>query len=192
MPLCSIDSDDLEIQDQIQHHHYIACKDYDRTIMTKLSSVSYLDLLTESTNKDTPEQVYNSALKNKRILLVEDEDDIVLLFRIILETGAGLKVDSFTDPIAALSNFKSGLYDLIMIDIALPKMNGFELYYEIKKLDNRVKVCFLTASEMYNEKIRNKAFPGLDTIHFIRKPIANEDFIRKIKEILERKNDLAT
>jgi CheY-like chemotaxis protein len=190
--LCSVDSDDLEKRDLVQHHHYIACKDYDRTIMNKLNSLSNLNILTQSIHQDQSEQINNGALKNKRIMLVEDEVDLVMLFKMILESDAGLKVDSYTDPFAALNNFKCGLYDLIMIDIALPKMNGFELYYEIKKLDNRVKVCFLTASEMYNEKIRNKAFPGLDTIHFIRKPIANEDFIRKVKEILERKNDLAT
>jgi DNA-binding response OmpR family regulator len=105
--------------------------------------------------KDSSEQVYNSALKNKRLMLVEDEVDLVVLFKMILESDAGLTVDSFTDPIAALNNFKSGLYGLIIIDIALPKMNGFELYYKIKKLDNMVKVCFLTAGEMYYEEIRN-------------------------------------
>ena len=184
MPLCSLDSDDLEKRDLVHHHHYIACKDYDRTIMTKLNSLRYLDILTESIKKDSSEQVYNSALKNKRLMLVEDEVDLVVLFKMILESDAGLTVDSFTDPIAALNNFKSGLYGLIIIDIALPKMNGFELYYNIKKLDNRVKVCFLTAGEMYYEKIRNEAFPDLDTNYFIRKPIANQDLIQRVKDIL--------
>ena len=184
MPLCSLDSDDLEKRDLVHHHHYIACKDYDRTIMTKLNSLRYLDILTESIKKDSSEQVYNSALKNKRLMLVEDEVDLVVLFKMILESDAGLIVDSFTDPIAALNNFKSGLYGLIIIDIALPKMNGFELYYNIKKLDNRVKVCFLTAGEMYYEKIRNEAFPDLDTNYFIRKPIANQDLIQRVKDIL--------
>ena len=81
----------------------------------------------------------------KRIMLVEDEDDIVLLFRIILESGVGLKVDSYTDPFAALNNFKSGLYDLIMIDIAMPKMDGFKLYYKIRKLDDRVQNMFFNS-----------------------------------------------
>jgi hypothetical protein len=98
MPLCSIDSDDLEKQDLVRHHHYIACKDYDRTIMNKLNSVRNVDLLMESIKKDQSEQVNNSALKNKRIMLVEDEDDLVVLFIMILESDAGLKVDSYTDP----------------------------------------------------------------------------------------------
>ena len=109
MPLSSIDYDDLEKRDLDQHHHYIACKDYDRTIMTKLNFVRNVDVLTESIKKDQSEEVYNSALENKRIMLVEDEDDIVLLFRIILQPGVGLKVDSYTDPFAALNNFKSGV-----------------------------------------------------------------------------------
>jgi DNA-binding response OmpR family regulator len=115
---------------------------------------------------------------------VEDEDDIVLLFKMILESDAGLKVDSFTDPFSALNNFRLELYDLIMIDIALPKMNGFELSHNIRKLDDRVKICFLTAGKMYYEEIRKQLFPELEANCFIRKPIANEDLIRKVKNLL--------
>ena len=183
MPLCSIDSDDLEKRDLYHHHHYIACKDYDRTIMTKLNSLRYLDILTESIKKDSSEQVYNSALKNKRLMLVEDEVDLVVLFKMILEADAGLTVDSFTDPIAALNNFKSGLYGLIIIDIALPKMNGFELYYKIKKLDEEVKICFLTAGEMYYG-VYTDIFNSLDAKYFIRKPIDNEELVKRVNNMI--------
>jgi DNA-binding response OmpR family regulator len=71
-----------------------------------------------------------------------------------------------------------------MIDIALPKMNGFELYHNIRKLDDRVKICFLTAGEMYYEEIRKQVFPELEAKCFIRKPIANKDLIRKVKNLL--------
>ena len=118
-------------------------------------------------------------------MLVEDEDDIILLFKMILESDVGLKVDSFTDPFSALNNFRPGLYDLILIDIALPKMNGFELYKKIRKLDNKVKICFLTAGEMYYEEVRNQVFPELEANCFIRKPITNEDLIQKVKDILK-------
>src|SRR5919106_6549873 len=172
---CLVDYDDLEEEDLVRHHHYIACKDYDRTIMKKINSFGNLDLLTQSIQQqDQLKQTTKNSSKTKRIMLVEDEADIVMLFKMILESDAGLKVDSFTDPFAALDNFKFGLYDLIMIDIALPKMNGFELYYKIKKLDDKVKICFLTAGEMYYEGIRKEAFPELDTNCFIRKPITNE------------------
>jgi CheY-like chemotaxis protein len=183
---CSVDSDDLEEEDLVRHHHYIACKDYDRTIMKKINSFGNLDLLTQSIQQqDQLKQTNKKSLKTKRIMLVEDEDDIVLLFKMILESDAGLKVDSFTDPFAALNNFKIGLYDLILIDIALPKMNGFELYYKIRKLDYKVKICFLTAGEMYYEETRKQVFPELEANCFIRKPIANEDLIQMVKDILK-------
>ena len=186
----SINSGYVQEDDIVDHRHFIPCKDYDRIIMNKVNSITNLDLQTESIQQDQLEQINNTSLK--RIMLVEDEDDIVLLFRIILESGVGLKVDSYTDPFAALNNFKCGLYDLIMIDIALPKMNGIELYYKIKKLDNNSKICFITAGEMYYEEIRNEAFPGLDTNCFIRKPIANEDLIQRVKNILSRNNSQDT
>lgn len=71
-------------------------------------------------------------------------------------------------------------------------MNGFELYYKIKKLDNKAKICFITAGEMYYEEIRNEAFSGLDTNCFIRKPISNEDLIQRVKNILSHNNSQDT
>lgn len=117
-------------------------------------------------------------------MLVEDEADIAMAFKIVLESDTRLKVDSFTEPFTALHNFKSGLYDLILIDIVLPSMNGYELYSRIKRLDDKVKVCFLTAGELSYEEIRKKAFPELDTNHFIKKPISNEDLISLVKNML--------
>ena len=64
-------------------------------------------------------------------------------------------------------------------------MDGFELYYKIRKLDTKVKVCFLTAGEMYYEEIRKEAFPELEANCFIRKPIANEDLMKSVKNILK-------
>src|ERR671910_2093639 len=102
MPLCSVDSDELEEEDLVwQNHLYIACKDYDRTIMRKLNSIENLNLITQSIQQDQLEHIEKNSLKTKRIMLVEDEDDIVLLFKMILESDAGLKVDSFTDPFSA-------------------------------------------------------------------------------------------
>jgi DNA-binding response OmpR family regulator len=68
----------------------------------------------------------------------------------------GFNVDAFTDPILALSNFKPNYYSLVILDINMPKMNGYDLYKEIRKLDNKVKICFLTASELYNENLRRQ------------------------------------
>jgi CheY-like chemotaxis protein len=175
----------LEEEVLVRHHHYIACKDYDKTITKKINSLRNLDFSSRLMQQDQLEQVEKKSLKTKRIMLVEDEDDIILLFKMILESDVGLKVDSFTDPFSALNNFKLGLYDLILIDIALPKMNGFELYKKIRKLDNKVKICFLTAGEMYYEEVRKQVFPELEANCFIRKPITNEDLIQKVKDILK-------
>jgi PleD family two-component response regulator len=189
--LLSEDSDDIEEKDQdlIWHHHYLACKNYDRTIMNKLNYFRNLDSLNQTIRQNQLEQIDNTSIKNKRVMLVEDEDDIVMLFEMILGSDAELKIDSFTEPFAALNNFISGLYDLIMIDVTMPKMNGFELYYKIRKLDDKVKVCFLTAGEMYDEEIRKETFPELDTNCFIRKPIANQDLIQRVKDILNSENN---
>jgi CheY-like chemotaxis protein len=87
-----------------------------------------------------------------------------------------------------LENFRPGLYDLLLIDIAMPKMNGFDLYDKIRELDKKVKISFVTASELFYEEMRKEVFPEFDTtICFIRKPIANPDLIKQVKQILNIK-----
>jgi two-component system, OmpR family, response regulator ChvI len=196
--LYSVDSDSLEEQEQdlVRNHHHIACKNYDRTIMNKVLSTMNLHYLNQSHQQNRTETKEegnnknddNSNLNTKKIMLVDDEADILWLFKMILESDARLKVDSFADPIVALKNFRPGLYDLLLIDIAMPKMNGFELYDKIRELDKKVKISFVTASEMFYEEIRKEAFPEFDTtICFIRKPIANPDLVKQVREILNVK-----
>src|SRR5215203_4519960 len=122
--------------------------------------------------------------KNKRILLVDDEPDVTYTLEIVLEDN-GFMVDSYTDPTLALSNFKPRLYDLLLLDIRMPKMNGFDLYQKMKEIDSNVKICFLTASELFYEKYRKiSAYPRVDEAYFIQKPCRSEDLIRQINEIL--------
>ena len=117
-------------------------------------------------------------------MLVDDEPDIIRAVEMILEDN-GFLVDSFTDPTLALSNFKPGLYDLLLLDIRMPKMNGFELYQKMKEIDSNVKICFLTASELFYEEYRRlDAYPRLDKAYFVQKPFRAEQLIRKINEIL--------
>jgi CheY-like chemotaxis protein len=85
----------------------------------------------------------------------------------------------------ALSNFKIGLYDLLLLDIRMPKMNGFELYQKIREIDSNVKICFLTASELFYEEYRRlDAYPRLNKERYIQKPIRSEELIRQISEVL--------
>ena len=124
---------------------------------------------------------------NNRILIVDDEPDLTNLTILVLE-DYGYKVDAFNDPEEALSNYKPSSYDLIILDIKMPKMDGFELYQEIKKKDNNAKVCFLTASELYYEKFRKKEFSELDKDLFIRKPVGNEELIAQVNKIINRQD----
>ena len=107
----------------------------------------------------------------KRILVVDDERDINLTLKFVLE-GNDFKVDSFTNPLVALQNFKDGLYNLVLLDVKMPVMNGFGLYQAIRKLDDKVKICFLTAvSDVYYETFGNQAFHKIDEVCIIQKPI---------------------
>ena len=85
--------------------------------------------------------------------MVDNEWDITIALQVGLEDG-GFDVDTFTDPSLALKSFKPNFYDLVLIDIVMPNMDGFELYERLKKIDPDMKACFLTASEMYHEEFR--------------------------------------
>jgi CheY-like chemotaxis protein len=131
-----------------------------------------------------------------RILLVDDDHDILFTFKEGLEEnddavvdksqlfgGAKIQVDTFADPKEALSSFKAGVYDLLLLDIRMQDMNGFELYKELKKIDDKPKVCFMTAYELYYEALK-KDFPKLDVGCFMKKPISIEDLATKISKEL--------
>jgi DNA-binding response OmpR family regulator len=117
-------------------------------------------------------------------LIVDDESDVNLLFKMVLEEN-GFKVDSFTDPLLALQNFKEqdGMYDMIILDIKMPEMNGFELYRQLKKIDDKAKVCFLTAGEMYYG-VYTDILNSLNAKYFIRKPIDNEELVEKVNNMI--------
>ncbi|MGA9150191.1 MAG: response regulator [Candidatus Nitrosopolaris sp.] len=91
-------------------------------------------------------------------------------------------VDSYEDPFLALKRFKADLYNLVILDIKMPELNGFELYREIRKLDKKVKICFLTAGEMYYGG--SDIFSSLPSSYFIRKPIDNLGLIEHINGII--------
>jgi two-component system, OmpR family, response regulator ChvI len=124
--------------------------------------------------------------RKKKVMIVDDELDLSLLLKTLLEEN-NFKVDWYTDPVLALNKFKRNFYDLLLLDIKMPKMNGFELYRELKKIEKRVKVCFLTAlTELYEyDKFKEEVSPKEDERYFIPKPIENEDLIKRVNSIID-------
>jgi DNA-binding response OmpR family regulator len=123
--------------------------------------------------------------KKKKILIVDDEPEVSTVLEKVFNQS-GFIADSYDDPILALENFKAGSYDLILLDIKMPEMDGFQLYQKMKKIDSNVKICFLTASELYYERFRKEeGFSSLEKDLFLRKPIRNEDLVEKINNIID-------
>ena len=125
----------------------------------------------------------------QKILIVDDEPDITIALKMYLELQ-GFHVDTFTDPVYALAQFKAGFYQLLILDIKMPEMNGFELYTEIKKKDETVKVFFLTAlSEMRDyDAFKKDVFPKEGERYFIAKPIENEEILKRINTVIANTN----
>jgi DNA-binding response OmpR family regulator len=120
--------------------------------------------------------------------VVDDEPDNLIIFKIALE-DSGFVVDAFNSSTAALSDFKPNYYDLPILDIRIPIMNGYELYEKVQKMDNKVKVCFLTAySEHYTEEFKTRFTSSSlpDNITFMRKPITLDELVKKVNEIITR------
>jgi two-component system, OmpR family, response regulator ChvI len=125
---------------------------------------------------------YNSK---RRILAVDDNPDITLTVKVGLEASGLFEVDTFNDPELALSSFRPGLYDLALLDMRMPNMYGHELYDEMKKIDGRLKVCFMTATYQNYEALR-AAFPAIEIECYIQKPVETKDLIRRINAELEQ------
>ncbi|HEX6028333.1 MAG TPA: response regulator [Nitrososphaeraceae archaeon] len=115
--------------------------------------------------------------------MVDNEGDITVALQIGLE-DSGFSVDTFTDPSLALKSFKPNLYDLVLIDIVMPGIDGFELYDRLRKIDPDIKACFLTASEMYHEEFRKAEHCSLNKDLFLQKPIPMDDLIMEINKRL--------
>ena len=127
----------------------------------------------------------------KSILLIDNEPDITFTIKNILEEN-DFKVVTFNDPIIALKSYRINFYDLIILDIKMPKMNGFQLYTKIREKDPKVKICFLTASEMFYEefrKARSEFGRIIDEDYFIQKPIRIEVLIKKITLIMNKNEE---
>jgi CheY-like chemotaxis protein len=131
-----------------------------------------------------------------KILLVDDEPDVIMTLKAALQE-AGFTVYAYEHPLVALSEFKSLYYDLVILDIEMEEMNGFEIYAKMLKVDEHVRVCFITG-EMYYDEFRNERQEGqeeeleevkqqyckLDPDRFLQKPISNVDLVKSIEKIM--------
>jgi DNA-binding response OmpR family regulator len=125
--------------------------------------------------------------KKKRILLVDDESDITASLNMAL-ADYGFEVDSYNDPLAALSNFKPNYYDLVILDVKMPEMNGLELYRELQKIHSQIKVCFITAAgETYYEPLTEEAeeYCKIHKDMFLQKPFSNKKLVEEIKKQID-------
>jgi DNA-binding response OmpR family regulator len=145
------------------HHHYPFT---DSTLQNET---------TDTTIKEKP--------FSKIILIVDDDPDVASVFSIGLE-DYGFEVHTYNDPLEALSNFKPSFYDLLLIDVNMPKMNGFELCTQILKFDVNVRICFITAGETNVEALR-EVYPTINVGCFINKPVTIDHLVKRIKAELE-------
>ena len=129
----------------------------------------------------------------KSILILDDDPDIVLTFKEGLEAENSKKIQNdnvffevfaYDDPIVALSKFKPNFYDLLLIDINMPKMNGIDLSIKILELDNNVKICFITAGDANIEVLR-ELYPTRSIGCYIKKPVTIDQLVSRIKAELE-------
>jgi CheY-like chemotaxis protein len=142
------------------------------------SSTSIQGLLQDQTARSS-----SNRNKKKRVLVVDDEPDTCIVYQIVLE-DAGYECISYIDSVKALKEFRSNYYDLILLDIKMPVLNGFELCKKIREIDKTVHVIFITASEEYYEKFRGQHFPELSKINYIQKPIGNDELVRLVDMII--------
>ena len=122
-----------------------------------------------------------SSYHQYRILVVDDEPDIMLALKIVLESN-GFKTGAFSDPILALRSFTAGSYDLALLDIRMPRITGLGLYKELRRIDNKIRVCFLSAISNYQEF--SKYFPTINESQVIVKPVDNQTLIERINKIM--------
>jgi DNA-binding response OmpR family regulator len=127
----------------------------------------------------------------KQILVVDDDPDITFTFKKAFEEAnrisgnkVSFHVNTYNDSLLALSEFKPGFYDLMLIDINMPKINGFDFCVKIFEIDVNPRVCFMTSGLMNREALKEQ-YPSLSIGCFIRKPITMENLVRKVKAELE-------
>ena len=121
------------------------------------------------------------------ILLIDDDEDINNLFKGYLERN-DFKVDAYTDPLDALYHFKKDKYDLILLDLKMPQIDGITMYQELKKIDDKTTICLITADILYLDKLKEK-IPNIEKF-VIYKPTLLRNLKDRIELLVFEKNKL--
>jgi DNA-binding response OmpR family regulator len=129
------------------------------------------------------EKITNNRAFSKTVLIIDDDPDVTTVFGLGLQ-DEGFDVYTYNDPLEALSQFRPNFYDLLLIDINMPKMNGIDLSVRILELDTNVKICFVTAGDANIEVLR-ELYPTRSIGCYIKKPVTIENLVRRIKSELE-------
>jgi len=128
--------------------------------------------------------VSSQSQRQKRILVIDDNPDIVLTLRVGLESDPTLQVFGFDNPVTALVEFKPNIYDLLLIDINMPLLDGFQLAQNLVRRDLNVRICFMTSGEINMDAAR-EVHPLKSIGCFIKKPITAEELIKRIRAELD-------
>src|SRR5919109_1822409 len=141
-----------------------------------------LSSLTEPTSSQK-EKTTNDKAFSKAVLIIDDDPDVTTVFTLGLQ-DEGFDVYTYNDPLEALSKFKPNFYDLLLVDINMPKMNGIELSIQILELDTNVKICFITAGDANIEVLR-ELYPTRSIGCYIKKPVTIEQLVERVKAELD-------
>ena len=115
-----------------------------------------------------------------KVLIVDDEPDITLVMKLGLERE-GFEVQTFNDPMKALKGFESGMYDLVILDINMPDVDGLTLWYKLKDIDKKIKGIFLTSLDFVDDRRSREKFLSFDRKILVKKPIQLWALVRLIK-----------
>jgi len=157
--------------------------------MTQIRDSQRLDSGTNDTGQLVSQgeikSVRSSPPLHKRILVVDDNSDIAFTLRIGLEeSDPTIKVHSFDNPVTALLEFKPDFYDLLLVDVNMPLMDGFQLIHKLLQKDINVRVCFMTSGEINMDAAR-EVHPLKSIGCFIKKPISTEQLVKRVRAELE-------
>jgi two-component system copper resistance phosphate regulon response regulator CusR len=130
-------------------------------------------------------QEENSRTRTSNIIMVDDEPDVNIAIKTALEENGDFQVDTFNNAESALFAFKPDYYDLAILDVMMPGMNGFQLCRKLREIDKKLKISFLTATELtYLQDIDSVIINDLRADSFVVKPVNTTDLINRLKAIL--------